>query len=68
MKMKKTKLKSRKSVTRRVKVTGRGKILRGRSFSRHLKAGKSQRRIRRLKKPIQVQGSFEKKLRKVLGI
>lgn len=66
--MKKVKMKSKKAVVRRVKVTGTGKIMRGRSFGRHLKANKTKKRSRVYKKNIQVTGALEGKLRKVLGI
>ncbi len=61
-------MKVRKSVSRRIKVTAGGKLLRRRSFARHLKAGKKKGRIRNLKRGIQVKGSLEKKLRNVMGV
>lgn len=66
--MKKRKFKVRKSVFKRVKITGSGKILRGRSFSSHLKHNRQKSQIRRTKKNILVTGILERKLRKVLGI
>lgn len=63
-----TKFKSRKAVVRRVKVTGTGKILRGRSFGRHLKANKTKKQNRIYKRPIEVNKTLEKKLQKALGL
>ncbi|MDO8504083.1 MAG: 50S ribosomal protein L35 [bacterium] len=67
-KIKKVKMKIRKSVRRRIKVTGTGKLLRRQSFGRHLKASKSGSRSRRLKRSVVVSGKFEKKLRNILGV
>jgi ribosomal protein L35 len=66
--MKKTKFKIRKSVLKRVKITGGGKILRGRSFSRHMKANRKKSQVRRSKKTVEVTGAFKTKVRKILGI
>jgi len=66
--MAKTKQKSRKSAVKRFKVTGTGKILhRGQGF-RHLRSKKGKRKLRRLKQMKSVQGTFKRKLRKMLGI
>jgi len=62
------KQKTRKSATKRFKITKTGKILRQRSFSSHLKAKKSRKKIRNLKRPVEVQGFYGKKLRKALGV
>lgn len=40
------KQKTRKSLIKRVKITAKGKLLRGSQYSRHRKAHKSKRRIR----------------------
>ncbi|OGY08181.1 MAG: hypothetical protein A2700_00270 [Candidatus Blackburnbacteria bacterium RIFCSPHIGHO2_01_FULL_44_64] len=66
--MKKVKFKTRKALTRRVKITGTGKILRGRSFGRHLKANKSKKQSRVYKRAIEVTGAVRKKFRKALGL
>ncbi|MBI4033316.1 MAG: 50S ribosomal protein L35 [Candidatus Blackburnbacteria bacterium] len=65
---KKMKLKTRKSVLRRIKITGTGKLLRRQSFGRHLKASKSRSRSRKLKRAVLVSGKFERKLRNILGV
>jgi len=66
--MKKTKMKTRKSATKRFKVTGSGKIMRGRSFNRHLRVKKSKKQKRRLKGQVEVTGFYAKKLRKRMGL
>ena len=62
------KQKTRKSATKRFKITGTGKILRRRNFTRHLRVKKSAKQKRRLKKQIAVNPTYAKKLSKVLGI
>lgn len=64
----KTKHKPNKALQRRIKVTKTGKLLRRKSFGRHLRAGKSKGRIRNLKRPENISGKLEKKIRQVLGI
>lgn len=61
------KIKTRKSITNRFRVTKSGKVLRRQGFRRHLKAGKSQKRLKNLKRVIEMKGSFAKRIRKVLG-
>lgn len=64
---KKQKLKVRKSISNRIKVSAGGKLIRRRSFGRHLKAGKRKMRLRRLKQPVIITGTLAKKIRKALG-
>lgn len=66
--MKKNKMKTKKAVTRRIKVTKTGKLMRRRSFNRHLKVGKSKSTIRALKRKVHIQGYYAKKLKQVLGL
>ena len=61
------KQKTRKSITRRFRVTKNGKVMRGQGFRRHLNEKKSAKRKRRLKKTIATKHTFAKKIRKVLG-
>jgi len=61
------KMKSRKSLTNRLKITKHGKIMRRQSFRRHLKAGKTAKRIRNLKKTIELTGFYAKKIHKATG-
>ena len=65
---KKTKVKTTKSVARRIKVTGTGKLLRRKSFARHLNAGKSKSRSRRLNQPAQVGKAWTRKFKRALGL
>ena len=61
------KQKTRKSLTKRFKITPRGKVVRRQSFRRHLKEGKSRSRLKNLKKSVLVKGAFAKKIKKALG-
>ncbi|MBI4153693.1 50S ribosomal protein L35 [Candidatus Woesebacteria bacterium] len=61
------KAKTRKSVSRRFRITKRGKVLRRQAFRRHLKASKSKKRLRNLKKVKELTGHFAKRIRKSVG-
>ncbi len=63
----KTKQKIRKALSKRFRITPKGKILRLHSGGRHLRRRKSRKQKRRLKKPIEVKGRLAIKLRKLLG-
>ncbi|HJY99021.1 MAG TPA: bL35 family ribosomal protein [Patescibacteria group bacterium] len=60
-------MKTRKSLVNRLKITKKGKILRRQSFRRHLKASKSAKRLRNLKKSIKLTGFYAKKIHKATG-
>ena len=62
------KQKTRKSVTRRFRVTKTGKVMRRRSFARHLNEKKSSSRKRSLKKVVQTKKSYAKRIKKALGV
>lgn len=62
------KAKSKKLLAKRLKITKNGKVLRRQSFRRHLKASKSKKQLKNLKKTIEMTGSMAKKVRKFLGI
>lgn len=62
------KLKTKKSIAKRFKITGSGKILRRRGFGRHLKSKKTKSQKRASRRSILVTGRLENKLRKVLGV
>jgi large subunit ribosomal protein L35 len=62
-----TKLRIKKSISKRFRVTKTGKVMRGRQNTSHLKSNKSQNQIRRGKEPVQLEGLFAKKIRKLLG-
>lgn len=63
----KVKQKTRKSVTKRFKVTKNGKVLRRQSFRGHLNVKKSAKRKRRLRRRVGTDKTFAKKIRKALG-
>ncbi len=62
------KMKTNKSVAKRLKVTGRGKIRRHRAGAGHLRSTKSPKRIRRLRKATGLSPGFAKQARRLLGI
>lgn len=64
---KKKKLKSRKSIVRRFKLTRTGKVLRRSSFSRHLRRKKKKKAIRRLKVTKTLEGKVATKVKKLLA-
>ena len=64
--MKKKKVKTKKSVAKRFKITKTGKVLHRGHGSRHLRSKKTKKRIRSLKKMKEIKGKFAKKIR--LGI
>ena len=67
MKMKKNKLKTRKSVAKRFKVTSTGKVTRRGAQNRHLAANKSKSAKRRSKVTKEVTNAMSKKIKKMLG-
>ncbi len=62
------KMKTNKSVAKRVKVTGTGKIMRGRPSTSHLKSNKSAKRNRAFRKTRDVSKGFTKHAKRMLGI
>lgn len=62
-----SKMKIRKSLTNRLKITKNGKVLRRQSFRRHLKAAKSSKRLHNLKKTVQIFGFYAKRIRRATG-
>ncbi len=65
--MKQTKIKTRKIVTKRFKVTATGKIIRRAQNMRHLRRRKSKKQIRAYKVPKVITGKMAKKIRQMLG-
>ena len=61
------KARTKKSLTNRLKITKNGKVLRRQSFRRHLKAAKSSKQLRSLKRVKQVTAYFARKVRKFVG-
>ena len=60
------KLKTNKSVQKRIRVTKSGKFKKGRAGRRHLLQGKSAKRRRQMRGSDLVSKSFEKHLRRLL--
>lgn len=61
------KLKTKRSVKRRFKVTKTGKVLRGSQMRSHLRSHKSKGTLRAQKEGKQLTGAFAKKVRHLLG-
>jgi len=61
------KMKVKKSVSRRFRLTRKGKILHRASFGRHLRRNKSKSQIRGFKKAKTIKGKTAKKIKKLLG-
>jgi len=62
------KQKTKKSLTKRFKITKRGKVIRRQSFKGHLKVSKSKKRIRNLKKSVKLKDAYAKRVKKFLGV
>ncbi len=62
------KMKTKKALTKRFRVTKSGKVMRLRNFAGHLNAKKSSKRLRRLKKPIATKKVYADKVKKALGL
>jgi len=62
------KLKTRKALTKRFKITKNGKVMRGHAFAGHLNAKKSSKRLRRLRKNTATHKTYADKIKKALGI
>ncbi len=61
------KVKTRKSIKNRFKMTKNGKILHKQSFASHLKSSKSKSQLRRLKREKRIKGKIAKKIIKLLN-
>lgn len=60
------KLKTRKSIAKRFKLTKRGKILRHKAFKSHLLSKKSSKRKRSLRRPDLVSKTEREKIKRLL--
>lgn len=60
------KIKTRRSINKRIKVTGTGKLIRKRSGKSHILTKKRRKRKRRLKKDVPVDKSYDRKVRRGL--
>ncbi len=63
-----SKLKTRKSIAKRFKITKTGKVLRRGGASRHLLRNKTKKRIRHQRAIKNVEGKIAKKIKKALGV
>ena len=62
------KLKTHKGTAKRVKLTGTGKITRGRAFGGHLLAKKSKSRKRNINTSATVTGSMKRNAKRAVGV
>jgi len=60
------KQKTRKALSKRVKVTARGKVLRNRPGASHLKSRKSPSRIRRFRKSCEVPAKMARQIKQAI--
>ncbi len=68
-KARKNKIKPNKSVTKRIKVTGTGKIMRSHQLrSGHLRRNKSKSALRRHSRPIEISKTGLRAIKRMLGI
>ena len=69
MKIKKIKHKPKKALTKRIKITGTGKIMRSHQLrSGHLRRKKSKSALRRHAKPMEISKTYLKIAKRMLGI
>jgi large subunit ribosomal protein L35 len=61
------KMKTRKSIAKRVKITGRGKAMVRRGGSSHLKSTNSPKKNRTLRQPKLLSKGFSKQVKQLLG-
>jgi len=66
--MSKTKRKTKKSVSKRFKITKTGKVMFAHQYGSHKKMNKSKSRIRRQKEPGQLTGKFAKTIKQLMGV
>lgn len=64
----KYKIKPKKAVAKRFRVTGTGKLKHQRRFTRHLLSGRSGDMLRRLNRPGVLDESDAKEFRRILGV
>lgn len=61
------KMKTRKAIAKRVKITAGGKVLRNKPGVGHLKSRKTPKQLRRLRKKVQLPATFAKHAKRLLG-
>lgn len=62
------KMKTNKSVAKRVKLTARGKLMRHRAGAGHLKSRKSNKQLRKMRKACLVAPRFARTAKAMLGL
>jgi large subunit ribosomal protein L35 len=62
------KMKTDSGAKKRIKVTGSGKLRRGKAFRGHLMEGKSSVRARRLGRETDLSKAMEKKTKRLMGL
>jgi large subunit ribosomal protein L35 len=62
------KLKTNKGAAKRLRITKSGRLKRNSPGKRHLTGGKTQKRIRRLRKSKLINKSHERRMRRLLGL
>lgn len=65
--MKKKKIKTRKSLIKRFRITKKGKVLFRGSHVRHLRRKKQKKQLRAQKVPKKLYGRMQKKIKKLVG-
>ncbi len=66
--MPQVKQKTKKALVKRLKVTGRGKVMRGRPGTGHLKSRKSPKRLRKMRTKAAIPEVFAKALRTLMNV
>jgi large subunit ribosomal protein L35 len=60
------KIKTKRSAAKRIRATGRGKLVRAQGWKRHLLEAKPTKRKRQLRKPTQIAPADEKRTRRLV--
>jgi large subunit ribosomal protein L35 len=59
--------KTKKSISKRIKVTGTGKLMRHMPGAGHLKSRKSPKRLRNMRKTAEIAPNFTRTLKRLIG-
>ena len=62
------KLKTHKGTAKRIKISGSGKLIRGRAYKNHILAKKSKARKRNMKTAATIRGKIRKNVKTALGV
>lgn len=63
-----SKQKTRKSASKRFKISSKGKLMHRKHYQRHLRSNKSKKQLRTYKVMKEVKGAYKKKIKKMLGL